>query len=432
MTFYCYYMSHMKEAASQIPELRKINQPPRPVITVTEEDFLPDESTSEVANDRSTEDLRKSGERLHAETREAPMLLVASATEASPDHPDRNEDALYNDAKRGVFGLADGMGGVPAGELASQAAMKQLDQSAITDALVNAEDPIELNKAALVSKVFSGAAETPQTQSDVEEATRIMTNRMHAAVESIQSLDEIKKDQALYDRIKESFKVNVGKEFDESNETMKRLMNRLLSSIATTATFAKVWKNEEGKHFVTVSNTGDSRMYRYREGKFERLTSDQTPFQALIDRGILKDETDLNSMIQLSDIEPLASEDERLRLLAERMKAGKKTEMRAKDLRSMMAHAIGLRKNNSDLFGIETRSDIKTHEVKPGDRIFQFSDGITDNQSDEEIAKELKTNGLNVPLLSIVDNARKEMTLGKTSERAKDDDATAQAFEIPA
>lgn len=52
-----------------------------------------------------------------------PVFEVAEATEASLKHPDRNEDASYADAERGLIALSDGAGGHAGGERASFAGM---------------------------------------------------------------------------------------------------------------------------------------------------------------------------------------------------------------------------------------------------------------------------------------------------------------------
>lgn len=64
----------------------------------------------------------------------------------SPDHPDRNEDAvgtwLFPDGSL-VLAVADGMGGTPAGQLASRLAIEQLDKAfRATDRSLSLRSPI--------------------------------------------------------------------------------------------------------------------------------------------------------------------------------------------------------------------------------------------------------------------------------------------------
>lgn len=51
-----------------------------------------------------------------------PLLSFASYTIASERHPERNEDTLVADQRRGLAGVFDGVGGSSAGEIASQLA----------------------------------------------------------------------------------------------------------------------------------------------------------------------------------------------------------------------------------------------------------------------------------------------------------------------
>lgn len=403
--------------------LKRVEKPPRPVTEVTEADF---EDSEPITRLNDSDLLDAEDENNDSAIHERPSYVVGEISAASPDHPERNEDSMYSDAKRGVFGLADGMGGVPAGDRASQAAIGQIKAEAISDALADAEDAEELTRATRIAKVFNSSADTELSQTEVEAAMQDMVDRMHIAVEKIQSAESIEKDPVLFDKLKASFKEQVGKDYDPSNTLLKRVMDRLLMSIGTTATISKFWKNEEGKRFVTIAQTGDSRMYRLRDGKLERLTQDQSPLQALIKHGIVKSEDDLDEVIHLDQIKPLAEQDKQIAFLVGTMEAKKQTERTVKSVRSMMTNVIGARKNAKDVLGIDIQPDIRTHEVEKGDVYLKFSDGIHDNLTDEEIGKIAKQyTDTQAQVIAIEDAARKRMITKDNPDRAKEDDTTA-------
>ncbi len=64
--------------------------------------------------------------------RESGAFRFGVASEAHAEHPERNEDASFADAERGVFAVFDGIGGQAAGDKASQLAREILTQR-VTD-----------------------------------------------------------------------------------------------------------------------------------------------------------------------------------------------------------------------------------------------------------------------------------------------------------
>lgn len=62
------------------------------------------------------------------ETHEIADVKIGMATEASLEHPDRNEDSSFEDREKQVFGLADGLGGYSDGAIASRILTKILSE----------------------------------------------------------------------------------------------------------------------------------------------------------------------------------------------------------------------------------------------------------------------------------------------------------------
>ena len=100
-------------------------------------------------------------------------LSIGAATEASLEHPDRNEDAYFTSPKRGLQFVADGMGGVPAGDFASAKAAEQLTRE-------NLE-----NLDAKSAHVLSADRTEALAQDDVERALDAVLRRMNSEVEKL-------------------------------------------------------------------------------------------------------------------------------------------------------------------------------------------------------------------------------------------------------
>lgn len=110
---------------------------------------------------------------------------------------------------------------------------------------------------------------------------------------------------------------------------------------ATTLTMvAALWPN------AYVVQVGDSRCYRLRDGRLERVTDDQTMAQALLERGALRD-----------------------------------SEARKSPLRGVLASALG---------GPEVTPRIYATDCRWDDVVLLCTDGLTRHVSDDEITAELR------------------------------------------
>jgi protein phosphatase len=98
-----------------------------------------------------------------------------------------------------------------------------------------------------------------------------------------------------------------------------------------------------GDGFLSVAHVGDSRMYRLREGAFERLTEDHTVVQELVVRG------------KLDPLEAAVSRN-----------------------RNVITRALGIYQ--------DVAVDVAHHDTRPGDIYMLCSDGLTGMASDADIA----------------------------------------------
>ncbi len=93
---------------------------------------------------------------------------------------------------------------------------------------------------------------------------------------------------------------------------------------------------------IIVAHAGDSRIYRYRDGRLEQLTIDHSLLQELIDRGFYTPE-----------------------------------EAEENTPKNLVTRALGI--------DPEVKVDLGEHEVQPGDIYLLCSDGLNDMVTDEEI-----------------------------------------------
>jgi len=165
---------------------------------------------------------------------------------------EHNEDAIGSDADVGLMVLADGMGGYNAGEVASGIAVQTVT---------------ELARA--------GAAR--EERNDIDPTTGWMRQTI-----------------VLRDAIARANKIIFQTAQSQSH----------CEGMGTTLVAAMFYDNR-----VSIAHVGDSRAYRLRDDKFERLTMDHSLLQELVDRGFYSQEeaqrsTNRNYVTRALGVEP--------------------------------------------------------------------------------------------------------------------------------
>jgi serine/threonine protein phosphatase PrpC len=156
-----------------------------------------------------------------------PATSITTLSDVGRARP-RNEDAAGTDSRIGVVIVADGMGGHPAGDVASRLAV---------------EEALERLRA----RYGPSQERSPQLGSD-------------PMVEAVRSADRRLRDEVA------------------SNPT--------LEGMGTTLTILRV---DPGSRWH-IAHVGDSRAYLFRDGELTRLTRDDTWVQAQVDAGRLSEE----------------------------------------------------------------------------------------------------------------------------------------------
>ena len=215
---------------------------------------------------------------------QASAVAIAGITDVGR-HRKRNEDAIDWDARLGLAMVADGMGGNQGGDVASVTALRSIKN--------------DLRRA-------------------LAEA--------HRNAERAQSRD-----------VRGSL---VAELVRRANQSVRQSAGRdpRLNGMGTTLVMCLV-----GKDYLTVAHVGDSRLYRLRGRKLERLTEDHTMVQELVERGD--------------------------------MSARQAAQSRN---RNVITRALGI--------SPDVAVDIAHHELEPGDLYMLCSDGLTGMATDADIS----------------------------------------------
>lgn len=184
----------------------------------------------------------------------------------------------------------------------------------------------------------------------------------------------------------------------------------------TTLSLSKIIPMPNGERKMVMANIGDSRIYRSRDGKLEKLTRDD---------GIL-------GQVEKTDPAMAARIDQ-----AKNPAALPKAERDIFNARNRLWDGIGHREPQSKSFDVP----LEVIDIAPGDRFLISSDGVHDNLINEEIAQMLEAPDAKRAeyLLQTAcdDMAQDKVNSRKLNQkpkkpRSKSDDISAVVFDIPA
>ncbi len=309
------------------------------------------------------------------EQKESHQYVMATATVGKNGRA-KNEDMAYIDPDRGIFLVADGVGGSTlGGTLASRAAVEAVLKSNINQ-----------DQDARLKHVLNGDGKGLE-QTEVEQAIKeLVTKRMRHRVE------------------------------------------RYRGNTNTTLTLGKAWEDRHGKQKITIAHTGDSRMYKYDGMALEKLTKDDSVIERIIDLEIpdtdgfpIADDADITRAISLETLEHYAKQDTLFHSMLHHAKTIEKEEKRPvksltlEEMRHFILHGVFNPGKNI----------IQTHDAKKGDAFLAMSDGIHDNLTDEEIQKIVERHYPDIDMIAsaLVEEAIR-VSKDKNNPRYKPDDMT--------
>ncbi|MEK9869936.1 MAG: Stp1/IreP family PP2C-type Ser/Thr phosphatase [Pseudomonadales bacterium] len=158
-------------------------------------------------------------------------IEIASRTDEGQVR-DHNEDYISDNPTLGIAVLADGMGGLNAGEVASSMAVHLLMQELIAYRLGESSLPAEL----------------PEEETELPIESRIVRKAVEMANDAV---------------------------FHSSQTQLQH------KGMGTTVVVALYYDNR-----VSIAHIGDSRVYRFRNNALEQVTKDHSFVQELIDKGL--------------------------------------------------------------------------------------------------------------------------------------------------
>ncbi|GCE48291.1 protein phosphatase [Thermosporothrix hazakensis] len=186
-------------------------------------------------------------------------LTAADKTDVGRQR-EQNEDYVYKrvesaeDGDRGLFIVADGMGGYKAGEIASRIAVETISQG--------------------LDHIFKPISEQPTIKIDraVLQQTQKADTSNQGQSPQTSKLADTHMAQAMEEQLKAAIQ--------QANRKINRYGEEKASArgLGCTVTVALL----QGEH-VYIGNVGDSRTYLFRKGKLTRLTKDHSVVQRLVE-----------------------------------------------------------------------------------------------------------------------------------------------------
>lgn len=298
------------------------------------------------------------------------------------DQSGPNQDTVLRDSKQGIFGVFDGMGGTDEGAEASVAA-RDAFQEEVPRRL---EQPFRLSPEMQekFAKSREGIAE------ELSELRRYVEETLDTAPLRFASEQDV--EQALIEGAKAANKA-IAKKAPKGD---------------TTVSLMATYETADGELGGKIVNRGDSRVYRYRNGKLDQLTQDDSHIQFLADSGLIKKPDDLEEVLS----------DKARELIGRAFGVVLYKGDRIKDIRHYVTAGLEVKKQAED-------ARITDTDLKAGDLVVCVTDGVVDNLSDQDLKTVIETGKPDVDRPSKVATsiAKEAQTVAQgTDLRAKQDD----------
>ncbi|MCC7523035.1 serine/threonine-protein phosphatase [Candidatus Uhrbacteria bacterium] len=312
------------------------------------------------------------------EKKESGLKLDIAGTSEGKEGRANNEDAYMFDASRGLLCVADGMGGTRNAGMASKAAIESL-----------ATDAVKATKVLKYQEIINSAPDKK-----LEDHDRV----------------------SVENRLKEYIYGVAG--------------GRVRSQGGggdTTISLAKLWTDNRGRRQLSVANLGDSRIYRFRKGRLDRLTRDQSLLENLMQEGLsdtdgkpIVDDKDVTRRFDLETVEKRAQKSGNFKSLSNFMKGEGMKNASIEEIRHFVTGGL----QHGEM------PDTSTYDTEPGDMVIAVSDGISDNLTDDEIAETLAQAGDAESASKMLRIRASMRSKDGTHPRSKPDDITAVVMKI--
>ena len=307
-------------------------------------------------------------------------LTFASCTQAHEHHPERNEDTILVDRRRGLAAVFDGVGGAEAGEVASQLGARAIRRA--WKRFVLEQQPDASSNLLVLKHDLDIQATLHQLLQEAQQAISAEGER----------------------RVKRAKQAKASREKTKNPVTRSEDKEEKDRYPETTAVVALLCQQvgEDG-YSMTFAHVGDSRIYLLREGQsLQRLTIDDGYFLLKIEDATINAEDALR-IDQATGADQLTE-----------------TEREIFNKRNGITQSLGhLTHKKNPTLTIHTAQTC----VLPGDRILLCSDGIHDNLTDAEIETILRQEARTITARQLV-----QCAIERSHEeclRAKKDDMSA-------
>ncbi len=315
---------------------------------------------------------------------------VAFDTRASTEHPELNQDACVVDAVRQMLMVADGVGGVAKGEIASRAA----------------QEAMGIYDIYLDELMDQKCAQSGVPYLTVDQASEIMDTHFSLIADYV------------HDAVKNASEV------------------KSVTAAATTLLTAKVFETAPGERYVIVKSVGDSYpMVRRADGTVEMIDIEEDGIvQSWVKKGeVTEDElfliSESGSHEELAETYTEFAEKQGLEISPEKMSSLKKRfdsyfgNGSRRQARSEITQYVG--KSRSEKISIHSA----VVKVNPGDQLFFSTDGI-DALRRRQIQDVLRGEGTVVEKTkALVSAATEANSIEKI--RTKPDDITVVGMQVP-
>ncbi len=350
--------------------------------------FQPDQPRATL----SDEELKRLHEPLAEPTKEAEKRIkIKIGAELTPAQEKQREGLPCQDgglahAETGLICALDGMGSGGASEVTVQG---------VTQTFLNI---IKGENTDLVEPFFSSPLESRRfTSEEALAATdRVLFYLDRMAQRIVHGSAEIDAACTRYmEKRHPLIATNTGSQFYQD-----MFKSRKANSL-TTISYAKVFRTPEGALKVLVSNIGDSRIYRRRQGVWTQLSHDHAFAQPLIEAGLLRDEIDLYQTVERRALEDLLKhEQDRQREMADKGLAPDR--FGSSKLEAFARLIATMKEKGKETFELEefrhycfaylgTNNAHKQHsevfDAEPGDEYYAFTDGLFENAPTSELER---------------------------------------------
>ncbi len=328
-----------------------------------------------------------------------PTFSSKQETVASPEHPDRNEDASFIDTERGLMALSDGAGGQNAGEVASRAAM-----TGVREAMATLDKMLARER----QRIGSSYVSAENVSAVLDEAVRGIVKKVRGVSDKIAAAGRGDQDRCfatlMLAKIIETGPgewAAVVKGIGDSKAVIRRADGRIEQVQIKDDGIMEIWKREGFPERNRVTG----------EMSYLPLSGDEA-FLIEQSNGIDDFQNKLDAFNRAQGVSMIEADQKRLTKIFRQYKRD----------RNQVTRMLGMKGENPD-----AHSTIVN--LRAGDRLYLLSDGITDNLTLEEMQQAAdRTRDGNVSA-EWVRSSQERMADG--TDRSKKDDATVVELGLP-